>query len=289
MLISEMKKRANNESCMSSLSKQQGDANWVNTASGDVHRIEAFLSDAAYSPHRHDTYAIGITLRGVQSFDYRGETKHSLPGGVVVLHPDELHDGRAGTSAGFLYRTIYVEPSLIQDAIDGDALPFVEGAVSSDERIFAALNPLLESYDHPLETLEYEDGLYELANALNAASGGAKRSPATNAKAAHKARQYIHEKLDSGVSMEELERVTGHDRWQLSRDFRKMFGTSPHRYQTMRRLDVARRCLRDGHSIADAAIAGAFADQSHFTRHFRKAFGLTPRAWLNAVQPAALI
>lgn len=39
-------------------------ANWVHTACGDVDRIEAYFSGAAFAPHRHDTYTIGITLQG---------------------------------------------------------------------------------------------------------------------------------------------------------------------------------------------------------------------------------
>ena len=31
-----------------------------------------YLCDSAYEPHRHDSYAIGITTAGVQTFRYRG-------------------------------------------------------------------------------------------------------------------------------------------------------------------------------------------------------------------------
>jgi hypothetical protein len=45
------------------------------------------------------SYAIGITLAGVQVFRYRGERRHCLPGQCHVLHPDEMHDGGAGSEA----------------------------------------------------------------------------------------------------------------------------------------------------------------------------------------------
>jgi AraC-like ligand binding domain len=73
-----------------------------------AHRLEAFFNGNAYAPHRHDTYAIGITMQGVQRFDYRGETRNALPGNIVILHPDEKHDGRAGSEGGFRYRTLYI-------------------------------------------------------------------------------------------------------------------------------------------------------------------------------------
>ena len=69
----------------------------------------------------------------MQAFDYRGRREISLPGQVVVLHPDELHDGFPATPAGFGYRQLYVEPALIFEAVrtlDGvGTLPFVRDPV----------------------------------------------------------------------------------------------------------------------------------------------------------------
>lgn len=95
---------------------QQKSADWVRLAQSpsQTERIEAFFGGHGYEPHRHDTYAIGQTIAGVQSFHYRGGQQHSLPGGTMVLHPDEIHDGEAGTEAGFHYRMVYIEPALIQ-------------------------------------------------------------------------------------------------------------------------------------------------------------------------------
>ncbi len=43
---------------------------------GAVERIEAYFAGHGYDPHRHDTYAIGQTLAGVQSFRYRRSQRH---------------------------------------------------------------------------------------------------------------------------------------------------------------------------------------------------------------------
>jgi len=55
-----------------------------------------------------------------------------------------------------------------------------------------------------------------------------------------------------------------------------MCGTSPYRYSLMRRLDFARDRLGSQCRLVDVALDAGFADQAHFSRTFRAAFGLTP-------------
>src|SRR5438874_13586517 len=95
-----------------------------------VERAEVYLSTCAFSPHRHDTYAIGITTAGVQTFHYRGSRRICLPGQLHVLHPDEAHDGAAGTDGGFGYRIVYIPPELVLDGLAGLALPFVPDPIA---------------------------------------------------------------------------------------------------------------------------------------------------------------
>lgn len=262
------------------------EAGWIVRAPGEIDRIEACFSGAAFAPHRHDTYAIGVTLSGVQSFDYRGAARHSLPGQVVVLHPDELHDGRAGDGGAFRYRTAYLAPTLIQAVLGGGPLPFVDGGVSRDPRLRAAVSGLLDDCDRALAPLEAEDALLQLATALHDVSSGVRGPRIANGAAVMRAKAYIDARPSFNVSLSDLEHVTGHDRWQLSRDFRAMLGTSPYRYLVLRRLDRARALMLRGVGAAESALATGFSDQSHFNRAFKGAFGMTPRSWLRAVQGA---
>lgn len=254
---------------------------WVKCAEPTdcVERIEARFHGKAYAMHRHDTYAIGRTLAGVQSFTYRRARRNGLPGNTMVLHPDEAHDGQAGTDEGFQYRMIYVEPAFFQDVLGGRALPFLEGGVTTDPRLAAATTTLLQHVGATLDRLEQSDALAELAHALAAVAGMPARGLKGDFFAARRARDFLHTNCTRVVTLDELEVATGRDRWSLSHDFRSFYGTSPYRYLTMRRLDMVRRMLLAGTTLAHAAVAAGFADQSHMTRHFARTFGLTPGRW----------
>jgi AraC-like DNA-binding protein len=259
-------------------------ADWVRRAEpGEgIERIEAWFGGKAYGMHRHDTYAVGRTLAGVQSFNYRRGLRSSVAGQTMVLHPDELHDGQAGTGEGFRYRMLYVDPALIQAVLGGRALPFIEGGVTTDPRVSRATEALLRRTEGPLpplEPLERHDALTELALALAQASGGKSAGDSGDYASAVRAHDFLHAHCDRIITLDELERVTGRDRFALSRDFRMFYGTSPYRYLTLRRLDLARRLMLAGTPLAEAAAHAGFADQSHMTRQFTRAYGIPPARW----------
>jgi AraC-like DNA-binding protein len=258
------------------------EGDWVR-AQGPIDGIEllrARFSGPAFARHRHDTYAIGVTEAGVQTFDYRGRVERSHPGEVFVLHPDEMHDGRPGTDSGFGYRLIYVDPARIASAatvLTGRpaTLPFVREPVIHNPPLGHAVNAAFQS---GLEPLALDDVVLRLTEGLLQADPNTHKAGVPR-RVDHAALAQGRAFLDSRratVRSAELEAVTGLSRYELARQFRSLYGTSPHRYSLMRRLAFARSLLDEGKPLAELAMTAGFADQAHFTRIFRSAFGLTP-------------
>lgn len=256
---------------------------WINcgAAAGGIQCLSAWFAGAAYARHRHDTYAIGLTDSGIQSFGYRGSTCHSTPGEVVVLHPDEPHDGYAGTDAGFGYRIVYVDPVRIAEAsaaVSGRprALPFVRRPVLKSARLAKTIETAFASALEPLAVdaiiLRFSELLMEEA----AGSSGPMPARALHRIALERARALLDAANNRVVRSSELEAATGLSRFELARQFRSRFGTSPYRYSLMRRLECVRGRLGGGEATAKLALEAGFSDQAHFTRLFRAAFGLTP-------------
>ncbi|GEN98929.1 AraC family transcriptional regulator [Novosphingobium sediminis] len=255
-----------------------------------VERIEAQLRAGAFSPHRHDTYTIAVTTTGVQSFNYLGQRWQSLPGQAVILHPDEVHDGYCSDHTGFSYRAAYLPPAHVQTVIGGAALPFLAAGVSTDADLVAATLGLIAMCTAEVDLFGYQDALHQFVSALQRCEGG---PPPVRRNANREAVMRVREFLDSvpapGTNLDQLEELAGYDRWQLSRDFRALLGTSPYRYLQCRRLERARQLLGNGLGLAAAAHEAGFADQSHFGRVFRRTFGTTPLAWHRSGQPRTII
>ena len=252
----------------------------VTTAAGPHKRFEAVFSGQAFAPHRHDTYTFALTLKGVQSFEYRGACRHSLPGELVILHPDELHDGMAGTDEAFGYRGLNIRPEEFEHALAGRALPFIEGGRSTDRHLISLVHGLVRDLATPVNALDWSAAMTELADRLCAVETGQDIDRPIDHQAVYRARDYILAHLDEAITMDALENVTGRSRWNLARDFRALMGTSPYRYVTLRRLDAARVLIANGTPLASAACATGFSDQAHLTRQFKGNFGVTPKVWL---------
>ena len=218
-------------------------ADWMRStdAEGGVELLQAWLQGVAYHKHRHDTYAIGLTDTGIQAFDYRGAAHISTPGQVVVLHPDELHDGHAGTEEGFGYRFVNVDPAFIVEAVHamcgpGGALPFVRIPVVMNRKLSAAITGAFQGAREPLalESLmvQLAEGLLEADPCCQRVS----RPRHLDGVALERARQFLDAEKTRVVRSSELEAVTGLTRYELARQFRVRYGTSPYRYLLMRRL-----------------------------------------------------
>jgi AraC-like DNA-binding protein len=253
----------------------------LNAAAPGIDLLEAWFQGRAYRQHRHDTYAIGVTETGIQAFRYRGATHVSTPGEVVVLHPDELHDGYAGAETGFGYRLLYIEPALIFEAAQdiagrGGTLPFVRQPVLRDPALVAAVRRAFVSALEPLAT---DDLILRITTSLIEADPARHVTPSPRSPdvaAIARARGFLEAERGRVVRSDELEDVSGLTRYDLSRQFRAVLGTSPYRYSLLRRLDAARDQLGSARPLADIALGTGFADQAHFTRMFTAAYGISP-------------
>jgi AraC-like DNA-binding protein len=85
--------------------------------------------------------------------------------------------------------------------------------------------------------------------------------------------------MTQDIGLDDLARVTGVDRFRLSRAFKAAFGLAPHAYLIQLRLARARRLLAAGQSPVEVAATLGFADQSHLGRWFQRAYRMTPAVY----------
>jgi PAS domain S-box-containing protein len=92
--------------------------------------------------------------------------------------------------------------------------------------------------------------------------------------------EHIQNNFAAPIDVAEFAKRAGISVSQLDRDFVSLFGLSPIKYQKKIRFERAQEMLLSTDlSVAEIAHACGYADQSIFTRNFRNAVGLSPRAY----------
>ena len=94
------------------------------------------------------------------------------------------------------------------------------------------------------------------------------------------AKEYIEDNFNRNIGLEELASLTGLSRSWFARGFRESTGIAPYSFILQIRVRRAKELLLDHKTpIATIATLVGFADQSHFTKTFRRYAGATPREW----------
>ncbi|WP_034854254.1 AraC family transcriptional regulator [Sinorhizobium sojae] len=239
-----------------------------------------------FAPHAHDTFSIGAIEAGSQISTIKGERSRTGPGDFYLINPDEVHDGHPGAD-GYRYRMIYPSVELFVEVLeDVTGRPFRGTPCFSrqwltDPELAGAFHRAHRTLEGKAGALEADEGLFSFLATLFQRHGSAIIVPVRSreSSAVHRARDYLIENYARDIGLDELAKVAGLSRAHLIRAFRKEFHITPHAFLTDKRVREARGLLRLGWSAADTAYQCGFADQAHFTRHFKARTGVTPGAF----------
>jgi AraC-like DNA-binding protein len=254
--------------------------------------MDAHFREHTFERHSHDTFSIGLTHSGVQSFHCGGTLHSSLPGDLILFNPDEPHDGERGAPEGFGYSILYVPMDAVHACADASAglrMPqYFRSPVVRDRALARRFTQATAAIQQSGETLRAQELLSALLATILLRHGEPGVREDARALAARqrveRVRDYLQAHFQDNVTVEDLTPVAGLSRVHLTRAFTQAFGTPPHLYLNAVRLRRAQAAMLAGTPLADVAAACGFADQSHFTRRFKGAVGTSPAQWLRQMR-----
>ncbi|MEM0979910.1 MAG: AraC family transcriptional regulator [Cyanobacteria bacterium P01_H01_bin.58] len=258
---------------------------WRVQALNDVECLKAVGINHAFGRHIHAGFGLAIVDQGRLAYRTEAGDHFLKPGDVLVINPGQVHWGGTVDGDRYSYRIVYPDCETVARAIPGpedSPLPYFANNQIYNRPLARRIQHLLTALEAEPITLAQETYLTTVLAELVTHHADRTADPLTlENQIVQRTRDYIEAFYPQNLSLTELANLAQMKPLRLLRTFRKAMGLPPHAYLLQVRIHHAKAQLAQGQAIADVAINTGFADQSHFTRHFKRFMGVTPGQYVS--------
>jgi AraC-like DNA-binding protein len=236
---------------------------------------------------------LGVVLQGAKRFRFDTCDLTVDPSRLIVFTRETEHQAsvveasrqRPFVGLGFCFGPERVARALLALAeAGGRAAPESVPAflLPCEPEIGDVLERLLRTLSDPLDRkliapLVMDEILFRLLRTEAAATIRSGVGPGADAERILGAMQFIRQNHADKLSVDQLARASAMSASHFAHRFRAVARVSPMRYLRDVRLDVARaRLLGNGARVGQVAVDVGFESPAHFTREFKRRFGVSP-------------
>ena len=244
----------------------------IKTCSDDVH---------SYKDHLHQELSIGCIEKGATYLNVNGRDYYIAEQEAVIIYPFVSHKCQPIDIQNWEFTMIYIDSEFCKEVLNnldtkhsigikklGDGefnkIKSLSLFLKSDESNFnkeiELISTLIEIFDFCDIDIKLESD--EKMNLI---------------------REYLAGHFLEAIQLGDLEKEFDINRFALIRSFRKKFNTTPNAYQLQLKVNYGKQLLKSDSDIVDVALKVGFYDQAHFTREFKKAYGVTPFQYYKAI------
>ncbi len=255
---------------------------YYKTPSCTFNLIEGHYQNFAFQRHYHLDFHLGLITHGQQKFQHKGTQHHVGQGQMIIMPPDEIHDGESIHDQTYQTTVLSFDPNALSDLADlsknGQIISFNQ-LIVSDRAVFSQIFNLcgllkaqtisqLAKDCLPLEGL---DQLFTRYGSIQPM-----RSAPLGIQTIESIKEYLLAHLDQAVTLTELAQLCELSPTQFQRRFKVSTGLTPYAWFARLRLEQAMVLLKQGLSGTEVAHQIGFYDQAHFSKAFKRAYGVSP-------------
>ena len=228
------------------------------------------------------TWRGGVHSRGAMHAGAPGLVFCNTPGEVMIANPDR----DPGSFSVLEFESSLIEHLLAEQQPSSVRFDWTEVMQPISQQLGARFREFFTSFEPHASAMQVQSNMLDLGESMICELVKNARAPRPAAgpplRAAARMRECLNEE-GLHIDLDTLAKHAGLSRFQALRAFKQRYGLPPHAYQLCLRIGHARKLLREGAAAADVAARCGFADQSHFTRHFKRLNGVTPVQYARAM------
>ncbi|WP_010116994.1 AraC family transcriptional regulator [Acinetobacter sp. P8-3-8] len=272
---------------------------WSDSKMPYVETRRACQSRICYKSHSHSTFSIGAVDCGISHFSSFFAKDQKIGAGSLVVIPAHVeHSCNPLPNKAWSYQMMHLDAEwltqLLQElkqdilidhqivnSLLNTPIPQLKPSIINNPLLYNAftnLNAIL--FNPKISILEKEQYLIEILTQILLPNFNWERVCNSDyyQQLLTQLLECIEEDIES-LSLKVLSEKMNMSRYALIRLFKHYFGLTPHAYQLNRKVNYARKLLKEGCDIAQLAYELEFSDQSHFHRIFKQYTGVTPKQY----------
>jgi len=247
---------------------------------GGITALSAHMTDFKYKKHSHQEYALGVTLQGTQQFNLDGEEQTSYQSGIMLLNPEQSHDGMARDRSGIDYVMLYIEPNVFLDVLGRKSKFYFTDPVVYRESLQRKILSLANAVFREEDAAMCDDLFSSLALDFE-----------TNVTGIHihedviirKAKEMIQSASGDVMSLDSICIDLALSKFKLIRLFKASEGITPYQFFLNCKVEKAKQMIEATKDFYAAVAGCGFVDLAHLNKHFVCRYGVTPFAYLSCV------
>ncbi|AFL68121.1 helix-turn-helix domain-containing protein [Sulfurospirillum barnesii] len=234
---------------------------YCKTAYADLEFI--VLKEAIFSYPRHNhisSYTIGIVQNGALSLCSNGEKKVYKKDMSFTINPYDVHE----IESLEVYDMIVL--SLKRNFLKSYELLEAQVIVGRYARILEEMEYLEESHGALFDDILR--GVYAHCDSMH-----------EKHRTLDRIKTFLEEYPEVQIDGEHLSRYSALSKYHFIRKFDENVGMTPHKFHIQNRVRKAKGLIENSTSMTDVGLSAGFYDQSHFIRHFKKLFQISPSSY----------
>lgn len=237
---------------------------------GDIYAEENKVF--AYEIHTHNHYEMTLYDSFKGAICVNGKTVDTEGGVATLIAPFDFHEIKVEDSLD----ANYIKISFSSDVPKGNAKNF--SAILKNPNAYGFARALFEEIANNIRNTPYAETLIECAIGMFFEKGT--EILPIGQKISKDAVAYINARLSENVSLEKAAKHLAVTPQYLSRVFKASLGVNFSRYLISVRLRYAERLMQSSEkTLTEICFASGFENFSHFSRSFKKQYGVSPRRY----------